>query len=115
MVFAGIYARLIAALLGIEVTSWYRSKEDNVRVGGNPNSFHLRGLALDFRADTSEELIERFRELTGWQIVDERTNWGTGSGPHWHVEYDGPDKGKSDIGGLMMAGTVGLLIVAKPK
>lgn len=31
------------------VTSWYRDSEHNSRVGGVPTSFHLEGLAVDFR------------------------------------------------------------------
>lgn len=32
----------------IHITSWYRCKAHNERVGGTPNSLHLVGLAADF-------------------------------------------------------------------
>ena len=35
------------------INSAYRSPEQNVRVGGKPNSSHLRGLAVDIRANDS--------------------------------------------------------------
>ena len=35
------------------INSAYRSPEQNARVGGKPNSSHLRGLAVDIRANDS--------------------------------------------------------------
>jgi uncharacterized protein YcbK (DUF882 family) len=32
------------------VTSWYRCPEYNAKVGGAPNSLHMKGLAMDFVA-----------------------------------------------------------------
>jgi zinc D-Ala-D-Ala carboxypeptidase len=35
------------------INSAYRSKEHNKKVGGKPNSSHLKGLAVDIRCNTS--------------------------------------------------------------
>jgi zinc D-Ala-D-Ala carboxypeptidase len=35
------------------INSAYRSPEQNARVGGKPNSSHLRGLAVDIRVNDS--------------------------------------------------------------
>ena len=35
------------------INSAYRSTEQNTRVGGKPNSSHLKGLAVDIRANDS--------------------------------------------------------------
>lgn len=37
------------------INSAYRSLEDNKRVGGKPNSSHLKGLAVDIRATNSRQ------------------------------------------------------------
>ena len=38
----------------IKVTSGYRTPEHNARVGGEPNSEHMRGMAVDIEAPTSQ-------------------------------------------------------------
>ncbi|MGL6023344.1 MAG: D-Ala-D-Ala carboxypeptidase family metallohydrolase, partial [Cetobacterium sp.] len=35
----------------IYVTSWFRSEKVNKKVGGSKNSYHLKGLAVDFKTD----------------------------------------------------------------
>ncbi len=37
------------------INSAWRSKEDNERVGGKPNSSHLKGLAVDIKATNSRQ------------------------------------------------------------
>ena len=37
------------------INSAWRSKEDNKRVGGKPNSSHLKGLAVDIKATSSRQ------------------------------------------------------------
>jgi hypothetical protein len=44
--FLGALARMPVGP-GLYATSWYRSEEDNIRVGGAPFSSHRAGLALD--------------------------------------------------------------------
>lgn len=39
------------------VTSWYRDQETNRRVGGDPQSLHLKGAAVDIHTSRFEELI----------------------------------------------------------
>ena len=42
------------------INSAYRSPEHNARIGGKPNSSHLRGLAVDIKATNS---MTRYRGL----------------------------------------------------
>lgn len=37
------------------INSAWRSEEDNKRVGGKPNSSHLKGLAVDIKATSSRQ------------------------------------------------------------
>lgn len=37
------------------INSGYRTREHNMKIGGGPNSAHLRGMAADVRATTSQE------------------------------------------------------------
>lgn len=39
----------------IRITSGYRTPEENVRVGGSPNSLHLKGRACDFVIDITPQ------------------------------------------------------------
>lgn len=43
----------------IFVTSAYRSKEHNKEVGGAPNSYHLKGEAVDIRLPSTKEKTRR--------------------------------------------------------
>lgn len=45
----------------LEYTSGFRCKECNLRAGGVKNSAHLRGKAVDIRADTSSERFQILR------------------------------------------------------
>lgn len=38
----------------MNITSATRTKEFNTKVGGHPNSYHLEGLAVDFKANFSD-------------------------------------------------------------
>jgi hypothetical protein len=50
--------------LGIRINSAYRCQRHNASVGGKPNSFHLRGMALDLTpADYSEKELDRLQLL----------------------------------------------------
>ena len=52
-----LWARLniIRAILGkpIIINSWYRDEQHNARVGGEPNSQHLSGQAVDIKAPSA--------------------------------------------------------------
>ena len=45
------------------ITSGYRTEETNKRVGGVPNSSHLKGLAADIKCNNSIERIKIVRAL----------------------------------------------------
>jgi len=66
------------------ITSWIRTREHNARVGGNPQSKHLLGLAVDVVPD---EDVPRFLFLQsartmGFHYLDE--------GDHIHLQMLGP-------------------------
>jgi hypothetical protein len=42
------YGKRIAAKFGLTMTSLYRSPEHNAAIGGAPNSWHTKGMAVDF-------------------------------------------------------------------
>lgn len=44
----------------IYVNSACRCKEHNSKVGGKPNSYHLKGMAADIRTDWSKTTKKRF-------------------------------------------------------
>ena len=64
-------AAQIGAVWG-RVTSLYRSPEHNRRVGGVPNSYHMRGRAIDIarRAGVSHWQIAAAFRNAGYQIVE---------------------------------------------
>ena len=47
----------------VYINSGYRSKRLNARVGGVPNSYHLRGLAADIHVDNEEHAKVLFEIL----------------------------------------------------
>ena len=51
------FARFVERNYGFNlfITSGYRSEEENRRVGGVPNSAHLKGLAVDIRIRSGKE------------------------------------------------------------
>lgn len=66
----------------VTASSWWRSREENAQVRGDPHSQHLLGLALDVVRTGAEpvlvdEMIRKLRGL-GLTVVDE--------GDHIHVQ-----------------------------
>lgn len=47
----------------ITVTSGFRCPECNAKVGGVPNSAHMKGLAIDIKFDTSKDLYFLLKAL----------------------------------------------------
>jgi len=62
----------------VQVTSWWRSRRDNARVAGHPNSQHLTGLALDVLPDRAGHAFAQMARAIGLVVVDE--------GDHFHVQ-----------------------------
>ena len=54
----------------VYINSGYRSKRLNARVGGVPNSYHLRGLAADIHVDNDEHAKVLFDILKQNKYVD---------------------------------------------
>jgi hypothetical protein len=88
----------------VVLTSGFRTLAQNAAAGsgGNPNSFHLKGQAMDLRPNptldaylTSEE-GRKYIASMGYEIVDERNR--EGYAPHWHLE---PAPTKFLKGGLL--------------
>lgn len=78
----GLILRLVAALIGVRVNSWFRSPSHNAEVGGLPTSYHLWGGAIDVPADISDwqrRILSSFA-----REVDE-----TATKNHWHYQVDG--------------------------
>ena len=74
----------------IRVSSGYRSKELNAKVGGSKNSQHIAGQALDLQGTngiTNAQIFEYIRKnLEFDQLIWE---YGTTSEPAWvHVSYN---------------------------
>lgn len=73
----------------VVVTSTVRSKEENDRVGGQKNSFHLSGDAVDLRPNKNLDAFlsssqgKAYLAAQGYEVIDER---GKRSGSHWHLE-----------------------------
>lgn len=59
----------------VTFTNWWRSRDHNARVGGDPRSQHLYALALDWTGEGGRDLARHLTRL-GWTVVDE--------GDHFH-------------------------------
>lgn len=66
----------------VVATSWYRSPTHNAKVGGAPNSFHLRGLAVDF--DVPGRRVEAFPLLVA--LAQQFGLRALNEGDHIHVD-----------------------------
>ena len=86
---AAIFAQLVSVVSKIagvqpQVTSWYRTPDENAAVGGKPNSLHLVGEAIDLVFGSSVEAarVQNIWRTIGLDAVDEAD--------HLHLELDGP-------------------------
>ena len=71
----------------VTITSGYRCKELNKRVGGVRNSQHLKGEAADIRVKNREELIEMMKFLMDETQFDQLI-WEKAGATEWvHVSY----------------------------
>lgn len=75
-----------AAIPGVRFTSGLRTTEQNRSAGGAPNSFHLRGQAVDI-APPQGVSIDQFRRQLESQGV--RVRELLNEGDHWHIAWDG--------------------------
>ena len=71
----------------VTITSGYRCKELNKRVGGVRNSQHLKGEAADIRVKNREELIEMMKFLMDETQFDQLIWEKTGATEWVHVSY----------------------------
>lgn len=55
-----------------QVTSWWRSPAENMRVGGHPDSQHLVGAAID--AVPASAQVARVLDAAGFAVVREATH-----------------------------------------
>lgn len=69
-VFVAAANRGLAEGHALAVTSWWRSPEENREVGGNVESQHLLGLALDVTAPNLPALASSLRSV-GFHVVEE--------------------------------------------
>lgn len=78
----------------VEITSGYRTKEYNEKVGGIPNSYHTHGLAADVRFNHSKyskrQLTELFRAIgftnVGFYYVKKKLD-------RFHLDIGKPHRG----------------------
>ena len=80
----------------VTITSGYRCKELNKRVGGVRNSQHLKGEAADIRVKNREELIEMMKFLMDETQFDQLIWEKTGATEWVHVSYkrNGNNRGR---------------------
>ena len=80
----------------IRVTSGYRSKEVNERVGGAPTSQHTKGEAVDFVCEDMKTAFEIIRKYLPFdQLIWER---GDDSQPRWiHVSFKRGGKNRGEV------------------
>jgi len=80
----------------IRVTSGYRSKEVNERVGGAPTSQHTKGEAVDFVCEDMKATFEIIRTTLPFdQLIWEK---GDNKQPQWiHVSFKKAGKNRGEV------------------
>jgi len=76
----GVYSAFVGAVIegasgsgAVGVSSWWRSRSENARVGGDPNSQHLLGLAVDI-VGTSNMVLAAALGAKGLTALNEGTH-----------------------------------------
>lgn len=74
------------------ISSGFRTPQENANAKGAPNSDHLTGNAFDIptrnlTADQQQQVLDYYRSQPGVYVNDERNR--PGHGPHIHVSYRG--------------------------
>ena len=77
---------------GVNITSAARTAQHNAAVGGQPNSYHLTGHAVDFEpppGTTTSQAVQKLKAsgLPFVELLDE--------GDHVHVAWNGPSVGQA--------------------
>lgn len=77
----GVYSAFVGAVIegasgsgAVGVSSWWRSRPENARVGGDPNSQHLLGLAVDIVGGSSNMVLAAKLGATGLIALNEGTH-----------------------------------------
>lgn len=78
-----------ALVPGVSISSWYRSPEDNTRVGGARLSQHLLGIALDFPKTNPNRQVAAALQRSGFQIITEGDHWHAQLPPAWASRFWG--------------------------
>lgn len=78
-----------ALVPGVSISSWYRTPDDNARVGGKPHSQHLLGIALDFPLTNPNRQVAAQLQRAGFQIIREHDHWHAQLPPAWAARFWG--------------------------
>lgn len=105
----GIIKQILGTTDGVEISGGWRDAQYNASVGGSPNSYHVRGNAIDYvlpdstTAEQSQQIVDAL-EATG--MFGEVMYHDAGTGYHLHVaDYNGGletwlnNQGYAPIGG----------------
>ena len=78
----------------ITVSSWYRSPQVNIKIGGSTTSSHMKGEAVDFQCD---DLLEAFNFIRTNLLFDQLI-WEVKGNIHWvHVSYRRLGKNRNQV------------------
>jgi len=78
-----------ALVPGVSISSWYRSPADNARVGGEPRSQHLLGIAIDLPLTNPNRQVAGRLQRSGFQIISESDHWHAQLPPAWAARFWG--------------------------